>query len=149
MRAFVTGATGFLGRRIVRRLIERGDDVVVLARDRARAEEAAALGAEIVEGDLGDVDAFADRLSGCEVVYHAGARVVSGGEWDLFLQANVVATEKLIDAAVAHGAKRFVYVSSLGIFEIDSDGVTITEDSDYDHNPMLRGRAGLAIVCAQ
>ena len=139
MRAFVTGGTGFLGKRIVRRLIERGDEVVVLARDRERAAEAAGLGAEIVIGDLESVDGFAHALEGCDVVYHAGARVVSHGDWDLFLKANVIATERLIDLAIDAGARRFVYVSSLGIFEIDRDGQVVDEDSDYDHNPMLRG----------
>ena len=139
MRAFVTGGTGFLGRRIVRRLLERGDEVLVLARDPAKAEEARALGARIVEGDLSDVDAFAGELAGCEVVYHAGARVVSHGGWDEFLKATVTATEKLIDRSLAAGVRRFVHVSSLGIFELERDGVTVTEDTDYDHNPRLRG----------
>jgi nucleoside-diphosphate-sugar epimerase len=139
MRAFVTGATGFLGRRVVKRLLDRGDEVGALVRPSSNADELAALGAQIVRGDLEDVDAFKDALDGCDVVYHAGARVVSHGDWDLFEKANVVAVQKLIDYALAAGAKRFVYVSSLGIFDIPNDGVTITEDSDYDHQPMLRG----------
>jgi nucleoside-diphosphate-sugar epimerase len=139
VRAFVTGGTGFLGRRIVRRLIERGDQVYMLARDPDKSAEARALGARIIEGDLADVDAFAHELRGCDVVYHAGARVVSHGEWEDFLKTTVVATEKLIDAALAAGVKRFVHVSSLGIFELDRDGMTVTESTDYDHNPRLRG----------
>lgn len=148
MRAFVTGGTGFLGRRVVRRLVERGDDVVMLVRDPGKAaawadaqseagEQAGRV--ELVEGNLGDVAAFADQLAGCDVVYHMGARVLSHGDWQLFLDETVVATERLIDAAVEAGVGRFVHVSSLGIFEIASDGVTITEDSEYDHQPMLRG----------
>jgi nucleoside-diphosphate-sugar epimerase len=139
VKAFVTGGTGFLGRRIVRRLRERGDDVVVLARDPAKAAEAERLGARVVVGDLADIAAFERELAGCDVVYHAGARVVSHGDWDEFLKATVTATEKLIDTALAAGVKRFVHVSSLGIFEIDHDGVTVTENTDYDHNPRLRG----------
>ena len=139
MNAFVTGGTGFLGRRIVRRLIERGDKVTLLARDPAKAAEARSLGARIVEGDLADIDAFANELGGCDVVYHAGARVVSHGDWDEFLRATVIGTEKLIETALAAGVKRFVHVSSLGIFEIDHDGITVTENTDYDHNPRLRG----------
>jgi nucleoside-diphosphate-sugar epimerase len=139
VKAFVTGGTGFLGRRIVRRLIERGDEVVMLARDPAKAAEARELGAKIVAGDLADVDAFAHELGGCDVVFHAGARVVSHGEWEEFLKSTVLATEKLIDAALAAGVRRFVHVSSLGIFEIERDGVTVTENTDYDHNPRLRG----------
>jgi nucleoside-diphosphate-sugar epimerase len=141
LKAFVTGGTGFLGRRIVRRLLERGDEVLMLARDPAKAAEAERLGARIVVGDLADVDAFAHQLAGCDVVYHAGARVVSHGDWDEFLKSTVLATEKLIDASLAAGVKRFVHVSSLGIFEIDHDGMTVNENTDYDHNPRLRGNS--------
>lgn len=139
MRAFVTGGTGFLGRRIVSRLIERGYDVRVLARDAAKAQVVKDLGAEIVSGDLSDIDAFKDVLSGCDVVFLAAARAVSHGQWEDFVGENIVATEKLIDTAVAYGAKRIVYVSSLGIFDIPRDGVTITEDTEYDRRPLLRG----------
>jgi len=139
MRAFVTGGTGFLGRRIVRRLLDRGDEVIVLARDPEKAAEAASRGARVVAGDLADVEGFSSELAGCDVVYHAGARVVSHGDWDDFLRSTVVATEKLIDSALAAGVRRFVHVSSLGIFELERDGVTVTESTDYDHNPRLRG----------
>jgi nucleoside-diphosphate-sugar epimerase len=137
--AFVTGATGFLGRRIVDRLLARGDEVRVLVRDAAKAAEQEARGARPIVGDLADVDAFREALSGCDVVYHAGARVLTYGDWEEFLEANVIATQKLIDYSLAAGAKRFVHVSSLGIFEIPADGITIDEETDYDHQPLLRG----------
>jgi len=139
VRAFVTGGTGFLGRRVVDRLLDRGDEVVLLARDRSRAADAESRGAVVVEGDLADVEAFREALRGCDVVYHIGARVLSSGDWRLFVDANVVATERLIEAAFELGAKRFVHVSSLGIFDIPEGGVTVREDSDYDHAPLLRG----------
>ncbi|RMD83189.1 MAG: NAD-dependent epimerase/dehydratase family protein [Candidatus Dadabacteria bacterium] len=139
MRCFVTGGTGFLGRRVVRRLRERGDDVRVLVRDRSKAEEAEALGAEVIEGDLDRVEEFAGALEGCDVVYHIGARVVSTGRWEEFLRTNVIATAEIIDRGLEAGVRRIVYVGSLGIFEIPRNGVTITEESDYDHRPLLRG----------
>jgi len=139
MRAFVTGGTGFLGRRIVSRLIERGYEVRVLARNAAKAQVIKDLGAEIVSGDLGDIDSFKGALAGCDVVFLAAARAVSHGEWEDFVNENILATETLIDAATATGVKRIVYVSSLGIFEIPRDGVTITEDTEYDRQPLLRG----------
>lgn len=139
MVAFVTGATGFLGRRVVDRLLARGDGVRALVRDASKAADLEARGVRSVIGDLADVDAFRDQLSGCDVVYHAGARVLTHGSWQEFLDANVIGTQKLIDHAMAAGVRRFVHVSSLGIFEIAADGVTIDEDSDYDHQPLLRG----------
>jgi nucleoside-diphosphate-sugar epimerase len=139
MTVFVTGGTGFLGRRIVERLLTAGHTVRVLARNPDKATAVRELGAEVVRGDLGDIDGFRPALAGCDVVVLAGARAISQGTWDEFVRENVVATEHMIDEAVAAGAKRVVYVSSLGIFEIPHDGVTITEDTDYDHQPLLRG----------
>jgi nucleoside-diphosphate-sugar epimerase len=139
MRAFVTGGTGFLGRRIVERLVARGDRVLALVRDAERGERLRSIGCETIDGDLSNVDGFGGKLRGCDVVFHAGARVVSTGDWVLFQQCNVSGTENLIDAARAAGVGRFVHVSSLGIFDIPCDGTTVTEESDYDHRPMMRG----------
>jgi nucleoside-diphosphate-sugar epimerase len=139
MRVFVTGGTGFLGRRVVQRLAAQGHQVRVLARNPDKAAPVKALGAEIVLGDLGNIDGFKSALAGCDCVVLVGARAVSSGKWEEFVQENVVATERMIDESLAAGARRVVYVSSLGIFDIPRDGVTITEDTDYDHEPLLRG----------
>jgi nucleoside-diphosphate-sugar epimerase len=139
MRAFVTGATGFLGSRVVRRLLERGDQVVALAREGAGADALQAQGVEVWHGDLNDVGPVLEVAASCEVVYHVGARVVSSGPWEEFFRVNVEATQRLMDACLAGSTRRFVHVSSLGIFEIDRDGLEIGDESDYDKRPMLRG----------
>lgn len=139
MRVFVTGGTGFLGRRIVSRLLAAGHEVRVLARNPEKAAGVRDLGAEVVSGDLGQIDSFRTNLAGCDVVVLAGARAITQGTWDDFVRENVAATERMIDEAIAAGARRVVYVSSLGIFDIPRDGTTIVEDTDYDHQPLLRG----------
>ncbi len=139
MRALVTGGTGFLGRYIVKRLLARGDEVTVLARpssDTTRLEEQ---GVRIIRRDLANLEGADNPAESVDVVYHAGARVVSFGDWEEFDAANVAATRTLIDRAMQAGVRRFVHVSSLGIFEIPKAGVTISEASDYDHEPNLRG----------
>lgn len=138
MKVFVTGATGFLGRRIVRRLIDRGDEVLALARETSNTGELESLGAGIVRGDLGESEGFVEQASQCDVVIHAGARVVTHGSWDEFFAANVECTQKLMQAVTAAGG-RFVHVSSLGIFEIAESGLVVDEETDYDHLPTLRG----------
>ncbi len=139
MKCFVTGGTGFLGRRVVQRLRNLGHDVLVLARDAEKAREVEALGARVVVGDLDDVAAFAPALRGCDVVFHLGARAVSSGEWEQFLQTNVIATDEILRRSFEAGVSRVVYVSSLGIFHVPRDGVSIDESSEYDHHPLLRG----------
>jgi nucleoside-diphosphate-sugar epimerase len=93
-------------------LIDQGYEVSVLARDEAKAAPVGAMGAKIVVGDLGDIDAFAGDLAGCDLVVLAGARAVSDGTWQEFVDQNILATERLIDKASDAGARRIVYVSS-------------------------------------
>ena len=64
MKAFVTGGTGFIGGRLVRRLRERGDDVVALVRSPAKASELREQGAELIEGDLSSEQAIRDGGEG-------------------------------------------------------------------------------------
>lgn len=135
----MTGGTGFLGRYVVRRLLARGDEIVVMARESRDTSEIESQGAHVVRGDLQQIEAVESALTSCDVVYHIGARVEIGGDWDAFHAENVEATEKLMAMSWKAGVKRFVYVSSLGIFDIPRSGTVIREDSDYDHHPQLRG----------
>jgi nucleoside-diphosphate-sugar epimerase len=143
MRAFVTGGTGFLGSRVVRRLLERGDEVVALAREGAGADELERLGATVVKGDLNDIEPVLEHAAACDVVYHVGARVQTSGPWEEFFRVNVESTQRLLDATVGSAAagrcRRFVHVSSLGIFDIQNDNIEIGDEGDYDRRPFLRG----------
>ena len=69
-RVFVTGASGFIGGALTTRLLERGDEVVGLARSDAAAAKVAALGAEVARGDLLDEESIAAGMAGCEAAYH-------------------------------------------------------------------------------
>ncbi len=139
MRVFVTGATGFLGSRVVRRLVDRGDDVLALAREGRDVSELEELSVEVVRGDLLEPDTLLQHLRGCDVVYHVGACMSQGADWEEFFTANVECSSRLIDASEEAGVGRLVYVSSMGIFDIDRDGMTISEDSAYDRRPLMRG----------
>ena len=138
-RALVTGGTGFLGRRIVENLLAAGVEVRVLARPHRDTGSLELSGVDIRRGDLSDRDGLAAAVEGCDVVFHAGARVETSGAWEEFHRTNVVATQKLIDVSFDNGVRHFVHVSSLGIFDIPEGVGEIVEDSDYDHLPFLRG----------
>ncbi|GGU12326.1 NAD-dependent epimerase/dehydratase family protein [Streptomyces violascens] len=114
MLTLVTGATGQVGRRFVPRLLQgapQGDRVRVLVRDAARGERFADLGAEVIVGDLRDVDVLGRATAGADAVVNVAAafRGVSDEE---ARAVNGDAAVELGRAAVASGVRRFVQVST-------------------------------------
>ena len=102
MKAFVTGGTGFIGSRVIRRLRERGDEVVALVRSPEKATELRDLGCELVEGDLSSEQAIRDGVRGCDAVFHIAAVYKVGipaSEREAMRDANVGGTERVLDAA--------------------------------------------------
>jgi nucleoside-diphosphate-sugar epimerase len=119
MRAFVTGGTGFIGGHVVRRLRERGDEVVALVRSPAKAAELSELDCELIEGDLSSEDAIKRGCQGADSVFHIGAVYKVGikkSERPAMHEANVGGTERVLDAAVDAGVGRILYVSTVGAF---------------------------------
>jgi dihydroflavonol-4-reductase len=119
MRAFVTGGTGFIGGHVVRRLRERGDDVVALVRSPGKAGALRELGCELVEGDLTDDAAIRRGLEGADACFHIAAVYKVGipkSEQQAMLQANIDGTARVLDAAIDAGVKRILYVSTCNVF---------------------------------
>lgn len=112
MRALVTGATGFVGGLLATRLRERGDAVVALVRDPKRAGDLAALGVELVQGDLADRTALTAAVRGAEIIYHVAGAIAAPNE-ARFMAVNRDGCAALVDAAQHAGNPRFVLVSSL------------------------------------
>lgn len=110
MTVLVTGGGGFLGRNLVKALVDRGDAVRTLARgDYPFLRE---WGVDHRRGDLSDPEAVGLAVAGCDLVYHVAARAgVWGAEADFF-QSNVVGTRNVLQACRAHGVGRLVYTSS-------------------------------------
>ena len=122
----MTGGTGFIGSRLVKRLRDRGDEVVVLAR---RPEKAAGLDAEVVQGDLGDADAIRRGMEGCEAVFHVAADYRVGmdpSKRESMYDSNVRGTERVLDAAADAGVGRIVYISTVNVFG-NTNGQTVDE----------------------
>lgn len=129
MRAFVTGATGFIGGRVARRLRERGDEVVTLVRSPNKAGELRDLGCTMAEGDLGSEDAIREGLRGCDAVFHIAAMYAIGiprRERPAMWEANVRGTERVLDAAIEAGIPRIVYVSTVNVFG-NTHGLVVNE----------------------
>ena len=107
----VTGAGGFLGRRLVARLLAAGERVRVLVRRAPTADVDPRL--EVVLGDLGDRDAVDRVVRGATLVYHLGAAMQGG--WAEHQRGTIGGTRHVIDACLAHAVPRLVYVSSLSV----------------------------------
>ena len=119
MRVFLTGATGFIGGAVARTLRDRGDDVVALVRTPAKATALSAIGVELLPGSLGDDEAISKGVTGCGTVIHAAAIYEVGipkSKRPEMYAANVEGTRRVLEAALAAGVSRAVYVSTIGIF---------------------------------
>jgi nucleoside-diphosphate-sugar epimerase len=109
MKVFVTGGSGFIGGRLVERLVRGGTTVRALARSEESAERVAALGAEPVRGDIGDRDSLAAGASGCDTAFHLAAHVADFGPWEDFERGNVEGTRNALAACAEAGVRRFVH----------------------------------------
>ncbi len=145
MSALVTGATGFLGRRLVRLLREDGLQVTCLVRPSSDIEplrqavgDALWSGVDVRTVELMDENGCREALLGCSVVYHLAAGL-SGSTSTLFLNS-VIPTRRLMAASVSAGVQRFVLVSSLGVYGTQTlpPGTVLDERSPVDPHPHLR-----------
>jgi nucleoside-diphosphate-sugar epimerase len=117
MRLLVTGGTGFLGRRLIGKLVEGGHQVFALARSASSHERLTAMGATSVPGDLEGRQPLS--LPDVDAVVHAAAHFRFAGPRAPYFRTNVDGAAALIVAAEAAGARTFVYVSAAGIIMDD------------------------------
>ena len=111
MKFLVTGGGGFLGQALCRALVERGHDVASFNRGHYPALEA--LGVEQLRGDLADRDAVMAAFDGgFEAVFHNAAKAGAWGSYESYHSANVVGTQRVLDACRAHGIAKLVYTST-------------------------------------
>ena len=136
--ALVTGAAGFLGRRLVARLREQGRSVRVLVR-RPVAAYAGDTGIQQVIGDLGDPRIVEHAVRGAGTVYHVGA-AMRGGPRD-FEAGTVWGTRNVVEACLKHAPGKLVYVSSMSVYDHAgrNPATTMTEDSAFEPHPEWRG----------
>ena len=115
----VTGATGFVGPKVVHALRAAGHDVRALVRDRGRGQALEAWGAELAQGDVTNPDSLRAAAAGADTVVHLVA--IRQGRPEQFQRVMVQGTRNLIAAAQEAGAKRFVLMSALGTDESTKD----------------------------
>ncbi len=135
MKVVVTGATGFIGGVLARRLGERGDEVRGLVRPGGGRRPLPA-GVRPARGDITDRAALIAAFDGAEVVYHCAGLVADWGPYDAFHAANVAGTEAVMSAARAARVRRVVHMSSVSVYgfpggsELDEDTAFVPRPAD-------------------
>lgn len=129
MKVLVTGGGGFLGRAIVEQLIERGDDVSIIAR--SDYPELRTLGAMTFRGDLADAKACAGAIEGQDAVIHTAAKAGVWGTYDDYVASNVKATENVVEACKLMGVSKLVFTSSPSVTFDGSDAEGSSNDLPY------------------
>jgi uncharacterized protein YbjT (DUF2867 family) len=117
MNVLVTGATGYIGGRLVPRLLEAGHNVVCMARDPSRLEGREWNDVEVRTGDVFDPESLVGAVDGIDVAYyliHSMSKTVDG-----FERRDRVAAKNFADAAKAAGVKRIIYLGGLGSADRD------------------------------
>ena len=125
MKVAITGATGFVGRYIVKKMHAVGNSCRCWFRSESNCYEPESPDSvlEWTHGELGCSDACEDLLKGCDAVIHSGLHRTGesfrGGEGDVteFVQKNVVGTIQLIEAARKAGVQKFVFISTCAVHE--------------------------------
>lgn len=132
MRYLVTGATGFIGSRLVHRLLVDGHEVVALARRPDAAQTLLEKGAIICPGDVTDVESLRRPMADCDGVFHVAGWYHIGARDTRAAQAvNVDGTRNVLEAMRSLNIRRGVYTSSLAVFG-DTHGRQVDESYRHD-----------------
>jgi nucleoside-diphosphate-sugar epimerase len=132
MKYFVTGATGFVGGRVARQLVNGGHEVVAVVRSPEKAQDLAALGVTLIQGDVTDKESMRTPMAGVDGVFHIagwykiGVKDKRDGE-----RINVQGTRNVLELMRELGVPKGVYTSTLAVFS-DTHGHLVDETYRYD-----------------
>jgi len=133
MATLVTGATGFIGSHIAKKLVDRGEHVKVLLRGSSKTTNIDDIDVERVYGDVMDLSSINEALTGCDTLYHtAGVASFRKDDYQKMEDINVGGTSNILNAALESGVKKAVHTSSIAAIGVDSQGGIADEQTKYD-----------------
>ncbi len=133
MKVALTGASGYTGGHLLRRLLREGRQVSALVRPGSITADLRESGAELVEGDLGDEAALRRLVEKAQVVLHVAAVYRTAGHPDSYYrEVNVLGTRRLLEASSRAGVSRFVHTSTVGVHGDVKEGEA---DESSPHRP--------------
>ncbi|MDF1761896.1 MAG: NAD-dependent epimerase/dehydratase family protein, partial [Oleibacter sp.] len=150
VKALVTGGAGFLGRYLVEALLQKNYDVTVFCRGHYDVLDA--LGVTVIQGDLANEEQVRAACKGQDIVFHVAAKTGPFGDYKEFHRVNVIGTENIIAACLAHGVNKLIYTSSPSVLSFYEDLSGVDEGwpypefvvSAYQHTKMLAEKQVLA-----
>jgi nucleoside-diphosphate-sugar epimerase len=153
MKIFVAGATGVLGRRVVKQFLERGHTVRALARNAKNEATIQALGAESRDGDLFHADSLARAAEGCDVIVHAATAIPTGekpspSEWQMNDRIRRDGTKALAECAARVGAKTLL-VQSITWVARPSDQGPFDEDSPFNTDFVTKSAGDMETIARE
>jgi nucleoside-diphosphate-sugar epimerase len=151
MTILVTGGGGFIGRSMVRALLDRGERVRVLCRgDYPLLRE---WGVDLRRGDIRDRDVVAAAVEGCDAVFHTAAHIDLWGPYETFFAVNTLGTRHIIDACHQHGVPKLVYTSTPSVVHSGDSVSGVDESAPYPshfeaHYPATKALAEQEVLAA-
>jgi 2-alkyl-3-oxoalkanoate reductase len=150
MKVLVTGGGGFLGFQIVKRLVARGDTVIVLGRN--VYPHVTQLSAQSVAADICVYDKIISHFEGVEEVYHVAAVAEIWGDWQHFYSINFIGTQNVVKACLEKKVQRLIHTSSPSVVFDGSSQTNLNESvrypstwlAHYPHSKMLAEKYVLA-----
>ncbi len=151
MTILVTGGGGFIGRSIVRALLDRGEGVRVLCRgDYPLLRE---WGVDLRRGDIRDHDVVAAAVEGCDAVFHTAAHIDLWGPYEAFFSVNTLGTRHVIEACKKHRVPKLVYTSTPSVVHSGDTVSGVDESAPYPshfeaHYPATKALAEQEVLSA-
>ena len=138
MTVLITGASGFVGSAVLRRLLADGAAVRALVRPASDRRNLDGLDVEVVTGDLGDRDSLARAVRGCEALFHVAADYrLWTRDADAMMRTNIGGSRDIVRAAAEAGVARIVYTSSVATLGLNADGSPADEDTEVTLSDMI------------
>jgi nucleoside-diphosphate-sugar epimerase len=138
-KILVTGASGFLGTRLVEILAKRGYPVRTLVRKLSNTKKLKACGVEIYFGDVADLESLHPAFNNIDIVVHAAADTVGNereGEW-----STIRGTENILQQCRQAGVRKLIYISSCAVYGVADikNGTVVSEEAPLERFPAQRG----------
>ena len=152
MNVFMTGASGFIGGRLVGKLLDDNHRLTILIRDPLKAKELATAGVKIFAGDLSDKEMLKSAMEECDWVFHLAAYARPGSiDPELPFITNVTGTLNVLEAAKEKSVKKVIITSTAGTLGWSHDGKPVDETAsegidlktEYERTKALMEKAAL------